>query len=69
MVIDMGWGAAPEGAGPVEKSISAFPDMAAWQGSMKKLGVRPGIWVRPLLSVDAKLPAAWHLPPTSSADR
>jgi len=30
---------------------------------MKGLGVRPGIWVRPLLSVDSTLPASWHLPP------
>ncbi len=62
MVIDMGWGAAPEGAGPVEQSAKAFPDMAELAGRMKKLGVRPGIWVRPLLNVDAKLPASWHLP-------
>lgn len=60
MVIDMGWGQAPEGAGPWTVDDNRFADMPGLAADMKKRGVRPGIWVRPLLTVEA-LPEAWRL--------
>jgi alpha-galactosidase len=62
MVMDMGWAAGPEGAGPVEKTAATFPDMAGLAAAIKKGGVRPGIWVRPLLTIDSSLPSEWRLP-------
>ncbi|HVA01069.1 MAG TPA: hypothetical protein VMV34_05360 [Terriglobia bacterium] len=60
MVIDMGWGKAPQGAGPWTQENSLLPDMSALTGKIRKRGVRPAIWVRPLLTVE-KLPDAWRL--------
>ena len=60
MVIDMGWGKAPEGAGPWTGDNNRFPDMPGLAADMQKRGVRPGIWVRPLLTVET-LPEAWRL--------
>jgi alpha-galactosidase len=60
MVLDMGWEEAEEGAGPTNRTNRRFPDMAALAAEMKKRGARPGIWVRPLLTVE-KLPDAWLL--------
>lgn len=60
MVLDMGWEEAGEGAGPTNRTNRGFPDMAALAAEMKKRGARPGIWVRPLLTVE-KLPDAWLL--------
>lgn len=61
VVIDMGWGAAREGAGPVAQTTSGYPDMPALARRMKDAGVRPGIWTRPLLTVE-KRAEAWRLP-------
>jgi len=61
VVLDMGWGAAPEGAGPVTQTTPAYPDMAALARQMKDQGVRPGIWTRPTLTTE-KRAAAWRLP-------
>ena len=61
-VIDMGWGAAPEGAGPVSQTTSSYPDMAALASQMKNLGVRPGIWLRPVLTTERRA-ENWRLPP------
>jgi len=61
-VIDMGWGAAPEGAGPVSQTTSSYPDMAALASQMKGLGVRPGLWLRPVLTTE-KRAESWRLPP------
>ena len=61
-VIDMGWGAARDGAGPVNQTAAGYPDMADLAGRIKALGVRPGLWMRPTLSVD-KRAEAWRLPP------
>jgi alpha-galactosidase len=48
-VIDGGW--TPGGAGPggpwTEGDPKTFPDMPGLAADMKKLGVRPGIWIRP----------------------
>jgi len=60
-VIDMGWGAARDGAGPVAQTSSAYPDMPGLAGRMKALGVRPGIWVRPTLTTERQA-EAWRLP-------
>ena len=62
-VIDMGWGAARDGAGPVKETARSYPDMADLAGRMKALGVRPGLWVRPTLTVE-KQAEAWRLPPS-----
>jgi len=61
-VIDMGWGAAPEGAGPVAQTSASYPDMAALATQMKAAGERPGIWVRPTLTADRQA-ETWRLPP------
>ncbi|HEY1213364.1 MAG TPA: hypothetical protein VGE93_06995, partial [Bryobacteraceae bacterium] len=42
-VIDMGW----------ENNPTAFPDMERLAQDMKKLQVRPGIWIRPLLAPES----------------
>jgi alpha-galactosidase len=60
MVVDMGWGKAPEGAGPWRPDNCRFPEMPGIATEMKKRGVRPGLWVRPLLTVEA-LPETWQL--------
>ncbi len=60
MVLDMGWEPAAEGAGPTERGGPKFPDMPGMVAEMKKRGVRPGVWIRPLLSV-AALPESWLL--------
>jgi alpha-galactosidase len=60
MVLDMGWEEAEDGAGPTNRTNRGFPDMAALAAEMKKRGARPGIWLRPLLTVE-KLPDAWLL--------
>jgi len=65
MVIDMGWGKAPGGAAPWTEDNCLLPDMPALAAKMKKRGVRPAIWVRPLLTVEP-LPEAWHLRPSRS---
>jgi alpha-galactosidase len=48
-VIDGGW--TPGGVGPggpwTEGDPKTFPDMPGLAADMKKLGVRPGIWIRP----------------------
>jgi alpha-galactosidase len=60
-VIDMGWGAAPEGAGPVSQTTASYPDMAGLAAQMKGVGVRPGIWVRPTLTTERQA-ESWRLP-------
>ena len=60
MVIDMGWGKARSGAGPWTEGNLRFPEVPSLPAEMKKRGVRPGIWVRPLLTVDPKA-RSWEL--------
>lgn len=62
VVLDMGWGAAAEGAGPVSQTTKDYPDMAALARQMKDTGVRPGIWTRPTLTSERSA-QAWRLPP------
>ena len=59
MVIDDGW-SPTNTAGPWERGNAAFPDMRGLAAAIKRLGVRPGIWLRPLyttseVSVTARL--------------
>ncbi len=60
MVLDMGWEPSPEGAGPTDRGNYKFPDMPGMVTEIKQRGVRPGVWIRPLLSV-ASLDASWLL--------
>jgi alpha-galactosidase len=60
MVIDMGWSPAPDGAGPTDRGNARFPDMPGLAERMKAAGARPGIWMRPLLTVQ-KIPQSWRL--------
>ena len=62
VVIDMGWGGAPDGAGPVARTKSSYPDMPGLARQMKDLGVRPGIWTRPTLTTENQA-ESWRLPP------
>ena len=60
MVLDMGYEADREGAGPAARTNAGFPDMVALAAGMKKRGVRPGIWRRLLLTTD-KVPESLRL--------
>jgi len=61
MVIDDGWQAARNTAGPWDRGNEKFPDMPRLAADMKRRGVRPGIWMRPLYTT-ASLKDAWRLP-------
>jgi alpha-galactosidase len=67
-VIDMGWHAAPEGAGPVTQTSPAYPDMPGLAKKIRGLGVRPGIWTRPTLTSDPQA-EAWRLPHSGGQPR
>jgi len=61
MVIDAGWFPAEGcGGGPYDHGNSNFPDMDRVASQMRSIDVRPGIWIRPLLTQDA--PTDWKLP-------
>jgi len=47
MVIDDGW-TPVNTAGPWDRANAGFPDMAGLAAAIKRQGVRPGIWLRPL---------------------
>ncbi len=59
-VIDMGWAAGAEGAGPVTQTTKSYPDMAELARKMKAAGTRPGIWVRPTLTTERRA-EGWRL--------
>ena len=61
MVIDDGW-TPTNTAGPWDHGNARFPDMSALAASMKKRGVRPGIWLRPLYTT-AAVPESSQLRP------
>ena len=63
VVIDMGWGAARDGAGPVAQTHRSYPDMPGLAKRMKDQGVRPGLWTRPTLTTE-KQAESWRLPPS-----
>jgi alpha-galactosidase len=59
MVIDDGW--QPNAtAGPWDHGATQFPDMAKLAGDMRRIGVRPGIWTRPLFTKE-NVPEDWRL--------
>lgn len=62
MVIDAGWfpGKGCNG-GPYDRGNANFPDMPGLAADMKALDVRPGIWIRPLLTSEEPA-ASWQLP-------
>ena len=53
-VIDDGWqqerGQAKSGVGTWDRGNEKFPDMPGLAGNIRKIGARPGIWIRPLLA-------------------
>jgi alpha-galactosidase len=59
MVVDDGWQMVPV-SGPWYVGNRAHPDMHGLAGSIKRMGVRPGIWMRPLLTAE-RLPEHWFL--------
>lgn len=62
-VIDAGWfGASGCNGGPYDRGNAGFPDMPGLAESLRCTGVRPGIWIRPLLTT-AYVPDSWKLPP------
>jgi alpha-galactosidase len=60
MVVDMGWGKARNGAGPWTEENARFPEVPGLPAQMEKRGVHPGLWVRPLLTVDPRA-KGWEL--------
>jgi alpha-galactosidase len=65
MVIDDGWSPVNT-AGPWDRGNARFPDMPALAAGMKKSGIRPGIWVRPLCT-SAALPESARLRPRANS--
>ena len=55
MVVDDGWqstwGGGSQNGGPWDRGNYGFPNMSSLSEDMKKAGVRPGIWFRPLKTV------------------
>ena len=64
-VIDSGWqssiGLHAAAGGPWREANRAFPDMGRMAEELRGRGTRPGIWVRPLVTVD-RVPDSWTLP-------
>ncbi len=64
-VIDSGWQASigihAAAGGPWREANRVFPDMGSMAGDLRGRGTRPGIWVRPLVTVD-RVPESWVLP-------
>ena len=60
MVIDDGW-QPNRTAGPWDRGNEKFPDMPLLAGDMRKRGVKPGIWMRPLYTM-AQVADSWRLP-------
>ena len=67
MVIDDGW-SVTNTAGPWDRGNDRFPDMQALAGAIRKLGVRPGIWLRPLYTT-ANVPESARLRPRADSRR
>jgi alpha-galactosidase len=64
-VIDSGWQASiglhAAAGGPWREPNRLFPPMAKLSEGIRSMGARPGIWVRPLVTVD-RVPDSWTLP-------
>jgi alpha-galactosidase len=61
-VIDAGWSPGVCDGGPYDHGTRHFPDMAATAEGIRSQGVRPGIWIRPLLTTE-RVPEHWCLAP------
>ncbi len=65
VVIDDGWqpgrGASTAGAGHWDRGNEKFPDIPGLLAEVKRMGARPGVWIRPLQAPD-DAPATWRLP-------
>ena len=59
-VIDAGWSPGGLDRGPFDQGNEKFGDMGELAHKMSAIGVRPGIWVRPL-AAGSDLPDAWRL--------
>src|SRR5262249_33840487 len=63
-VIDDGWqpirGKNKTGLGTWDRGNEKFPDMPALAAEVRRIGARPGIWIRPLLA-PSDAPDAWRL--------
>ena len=64
-VIDSGWQASigihAAAGGPWREPNRLFPPMGKLSEEIRSMGARPGIWVRPLVTVD-RVPDSWTLP-------
>jgi alpha-galactosidase len=61
-VIDAGWFPSVGcNGGPYRTGNEKFPDLPGLAGEIKAMDVRPGIWIRPLLTTEPH-PASWFLP-------
>ncbi|HVA58116.1 MAG TPA: hypothetical protein VNF92_09520 [Gemmatimonadaceae bacterium] len=65
VVIDDGWqpgrGASNTGAGTWDRGNEKFPDIPALLADVRRIGARPGVWIRPL-QAPANAPDGWRLP-------
>ena len=64
-VIDDGWqperGQGRPRVGTWDRGNEKFPDMPGLASEIRRIGARPGIWIRPLLA-PADAPDTWRLP-------
>ena len=62
-IIDDGWyPVGDHGGGVYDRGNAGFPDLPGLAGWMRGIGVRPGIWIRPLLTSD-DVPQGWRVAP------
>ncbi|MDR0931986.1 MAG: hypothetical protein LBM70_03075, partial [Victivallales bacterium] len=65
MVIDDGWQPGERSmdfnGGPWDRGNDRFPNMETLPKEMLSLGVRPGIWLRPLQNAAPEIPGEWQL--------
>ncbi|HUX33417.1 MAG TPA: hypothetical protein VMV51_06050 [Gemmatimonadaceae bacterium] len=65
VVIDDGWqpgrGASKDGAGTWNRGNEKFPDIPGLLADVRRIGARPGVWIRPL-QAPAGAPDSWRLP-------
>lgn len=59
-VIDAGWSPGGWEHGPYLEGNERFGDMGAFASQMKDVGVRPGLWIRPL-AAGPDTPDSWRL--------
>jgi alpha-galactosidase len=59
-VIDAGWSPGGSDQGPYLAGTERFGDMGAFSSQLKDIGVRPGLWIRPL-AASPETPDSWRL--------